>query len=86
MFISELTIDNLTDEIIDRVLFEGIEDTGENVDCIIVLGSVKANLFRVPAAAKAYHDNRIDKAVIPKNIRNYGFFYIRIEMRITAYS
>ena len=47
-YISELATDNLTDEIIDKVLFEGIEDTGEDVDCIIVLGSLKACIYRVP--------------------------------------
>lgn len=34
MLISELTKDVLTDDIIDRVLFKGIDDTGENVDCM----------------------------------------------------
>ena len=42
MLVSELCKENLTDEIVDRVLFEGISDTGEKVDCIIVLGSIKA--------------------------------------------
>ena len=42
MWVSKITEEDLTDEIIDRLLSEGLEDTGENVDCIIVLGSIKA--------------------------------------------
>lgn len=34
MWVSKITEEDLTDEIIDRLLFEGLEDTGENVDCI----------------------------------------------------
>lgn len=70
MLISELTTENLTDEIIDRVLFDGIEDTGENVDCIIVLGSVKASIYRVPIAAKVYHDKRASKILLSGGIVN----------------
>ncbi len=64
MRISELTTNDLTDEIVDRVLFEGIEDTGENVDCIVVLGSVKACVYRVPVAVKAYHEKRASKLLL----------------------
>ncbi|SES36706.1 DUF218 domain-containing protein [Butyrivibrio fibrisolvens] len=70
MHISELTFDNLTDEIIDRVLFEGIEDTGENADCIIVLGSIKASLYRVPIAVKAYNDMHASKILLSGGIVN----------------
>ena len=72
MLISELTTENLTDEIIDRVLFEGIEDTGENVDCIMVLGSTKASIYRVPVAVKAYHDKRSPKILLSGGIVNGG--------------
>ncbi len=54
MFISELTNKELTDKIIDSVLFEGLEDTGEAADCIIVLGSTKASQYKVPIAVSAY--------------------------------
>ena len=72
MLISELKTENLTDEIIDRVLFEGIDDTGENVDCIIVLGSLKSCIYRVPLAVKAYHDNRSSKILLSGGIVNGG--------------
>ena len=58
MWVSKITEEDLTDEIVDRLLFEGIEDTGENVDCIIVLGSIKATKYRVPVAINAYNAGR----------------------------
>lgn len=64
MWVSEITEKDLTNEIIDRVLFEGIEDTGENVDCIIVLGSIKATKYRVPVAIKAYNAGRASKIML----------------------
>lgn len=48
MWVSEITEDNLSDEVIGRLLFEGINDDGEKADCIIVLGSIKATQYRVP--------------------------------------
>lgn len=64
MLISELTKENLTDEVIGKVLFTGLEDTGEKADCIIVLGSRKASVYRVPVAVKAYQDHRSDKIIM----------------------
>ena len=64
MWVSKITEDDLTDEVIDRLLFEGIEDTGENVDCIIVLGSIKATKYRVPMEADAYHAGRAKKVMV----------------------
>ena len=64
MQISQITENNLTDEIIDSILFEGIEDTGENVECIIVLGSIKATKYRVPVAVNAYHAGRAKKVMM----------------------
>ena len=43
MWVSKITEEDLSNEIIDKLLFEGIVDTGENIDCIIVLGSTKAS-------------------------------------------
>ncbi len=58
MFISELKNRELTDKIIDSVLFEGLEDTEEAADCIIVLGSTKASQYKVPIAVSGYKVNR----------------------------
>ena len=64
MWVSKITEEDLTDEIIDRLLFEGLEDTGENVDCIIVLGSIKATKYRVPVAINAYNAGRAKKIML----------------------
>ena len=52
------------------MLFNGIEDSGETVDCIVVLGSAKACIYRVPVATKAYHDNRASKLLLSGGIVN----------------
>ena len=64
MLVSRIKEEDLTCEIIDRLLFRGIEDTGEDADCIIVLGSVKAAKYRVPAAVDAYNAGRASKLML----------------------
>lgn len=64
MWVSKITEEDLTDEIIDRLLYEGIEDTGETGECIIVLGSIKATKYRVPVAVNAYHAGRANKIML----------------------
>lgn len=49
---------------IDRLLFEGLNDNGANVDCIIVLGSIKAAKYRVPVAAEAFFSGRSEKILL----------------------
>lgn len=64
MWVSKITEEDLTNEIIDRLLFEGLEDTGENIDCIIVLGSLKATKYRIPVAINAYNAGRANKIML----------------------
>lgn len=64
MLVSKITGENLTTEVIDRLLFHGLEDTGDNADCIIVLGSLKASKYRVPVAVDAYKDRRASKLIL----------------------
>ena len=64
MWVSKITEEDLTDEITDRLLFEGLEDTGESVDCIIVLGSIKATKYRVPIAVDVYKSGRANKIML----------------------
>jgi uncharacterized SAM-binding protein YcdF (DUF218 family) len=72
MWVSDLSEDDVTDEIVDRLLFEGIKDTGENADCIIVLGSIKAAQYRVPVAVDAYNMGRANKIMLCGGaIRNF---------------
>ena len=61
MLVSRIKEEDLSIEIVDKLLFEGLEDTGENVDCIIVLGSIKATQYRVPVAVAAYKAGRANK-------------------------
>lgn len=58
MLVSQIKEEDLTVEIIDRLLFQGLADIGEKADCIIVLGSRKAALYRVPVAVDAYKAGR----------------------------
>lgn len=64
MLVSQITEKDLTIEVIDKLLFQGLEDTGENADCIIVLGSIKAAKYRVPVAVQAYKAGRTRKIML----------------------
>ena len=64
MWASKITEEDLTNDVIDRLLFEGLHDTGANVDCIIVLGSKKAAKYRVPVAAQVFFSGRSEKIML----------------------
>ena len=64
MFVSEIKEEDLTLDLVDRLLFSDLKDTGENADCIIVLGSIKAAKYRVPVAVDVYMANRADKIML----------------------
>ncbi len=64
MLVSKITKECLTPNIIDQLLFEGLEDCGETADCIIVLGSLKAAKYRVPPAVEAYKLGRAKKLIL----------------------
>ncbi len=64
MLVSHIKEEDLTAALIDRLLFQGIEDSGEDADCIIVLGSAKATQYRVPAAVEAYRAGRAGKLLL----------------------
>lgn len=64
MLVSKIKEEDLSLEIVDRLLFQDIEDTGEIADCIIVLGSVKAAKYRVPVAVDAYRAGRAKKIML----------------------
>lgn len=64
MFVSEIREEDLSVEIIDRLLFNGLEDPGVSADCIIVLGSAKAAEYRVPVAVDAYRAGRARKIML----------------------
>ena len=64
MWVSQITEDNLTNDVIDRLLFEGLNDYGAKADCIVVLGSKKAAKYRVPVAVKALLAGRSEKIML----------------------
>jgi len=64
MLVSKITEADLTIDVVDRLLFHGLEDTKENADCIIVLGSLKAAKYRVPVAVDTYNTGRAGKIVL----------------------
>ena len=64
MWVSKITKETLTNDVIDRLLFEGLNDNGASVDCIIVLGSMKAAKYRVPAAVEAFFAGRSEKLML----------------------
>ena len=64
MLVSRIKEEDLTLEMVDRLLFQGLEDTEENADCILVLGSVKAAQYRVPVAVEAYKAGRARKIML----------------------
>ena len=64
MLVSNIKEEDLTLDVVDKLLFQGLEDTGENVDCIIVLGSVKAAQYRVPVAVDAFNAGRANKLML----------------------
>lgn len=64
MLVSSIKEEDLSAELVDRLLFQGLEDTGENVDCILVLGSMKAAQYRVPVAVEAYIARRARKMML----------------------
>jgi len=64
MFVSSIKEEELSVELVDRLLFQGLEDTGENIDCILVLGSKKAAQYRVPMAVQAYKAGRASKIML----------------------
>lgn len=64
MLVSEIREEDLSVEIIDRLLFKGLEDAGDSADCIIVLGSAKAAEYRVPVAVDVFRAGRARKIML----------------------
>jgi hypothetical protein len=58
MKLSKLKKEDLTREVIDKILYDGLEESGDEGECIVVFGSSKANRYRVPKAASVYLEGR----------------------------
>lgn len=70
MKLSELQNDELTDKLVDTILFEGVEQYKEIVDVAIVLGSSKAHLYRLPSVVEAYKNGKVKKIITSGYTRN----------------
>jgi uncharacterized SAM-binding protein YcdF (DUF218 family) len=64
MKVSALKKDDLSNDIIDKILYEGLEDVGDKADCIMVLGSRTAPKYRIPKAVSVYKDKRASKILL----------------------
>lgn len=64
MRLSQLEENQLDHDLVQKVLFEGLDYNGESGDLILVLGSRKAALYRVPLAAKLYTDGKAGKVML----------------------
>lgn len=56
--LTKLAKTNISREVIDKLLFEGLEYDGRCADIVIVLGSRKACDYRVPLAAELFHGGK----------------------------
>lgn len=64
MKISELQEKQITDDLVDRILFADLACyDGQFADAAIVLGSSKAHLYRLPPAIEAYQRGNVKKIV-----------------------
>lgn len=71
MKISELTKGQLTEDIVDKVLYEGIEYKQQSLDVVIVLGSSKAHIYRLPYVVEVYKNGLVSKIIVSGG-RNIG--------------
>ncbi|MBS4198543.1 YdcF family protein [Bacillus sp. FJAT-49732] len=61
MKISELKFEDLSDELMTKLLYSDINDDLKKGDCIMVFGSSKAVQYRLPKALQLYHEGRANK-------------------------
>lgn len=64
MKVSKLQYEDLTNEVVDKILFEDINDYEYNGDCILVLGSKIAHKYRVPKAVDLYNAKRSNSILL----------------------
>lgn len=64
MKVSDIKYEDLNNDIIDKILYEGIDDDNKTGDCVLVLGSRLANEYRVPKAVNIYKSKRSSKILM----------------------
>jgi uncharacterized SAM-binding protein YcdF (DUF218 family) len=63
MLLSKINPNNLNDEKMNNIVFEGIEDTGLGAKYGLIFGNQKLMQQRVAMAVKLYNDKRIKKII-----------------------
>lgn len=77
MKISELQDNNITDDLVDKILYEDLEYyNNQSVDVAIVLGSSKAHLYRLPPVVEAYKMGNVKKIIVSGHTRKINEQYI----------
>lgn len=84
MWVSSLNGCQITDEIAEEILFKGLEYNGENADVIMVLGSSKAPVYRVPAAAELLSEGKGEKLLLCGGKRQQTVFGFTEEYKAMA--
>jgi uncharacterized SAM-binding protein YcdF (DUF218 family) len=64
MYLSELDSKALDPQLINKIIFQGLNDDGLIGDFIFVFGSVMASTVRVPKAVELYKANRANKIIM----------------------
>lgn len=64
MKLSEISIDNLNDREIEKIVFSNIEDSGKSSKYGIVFGSYTLQKYRIETAFKMYNEGRVKKLIL----------------------
>lgn len=64
MYLSQLNIEDLDYSLINKIIFENLNDDGLNGDIILVFGSITAPVYRVPRAVELLKAGRAHKIVM----------------------
>ena len=64
MKVSQITKEQINDELVDKILYEGMEYKQQPIDIAIILGSSKAHTYRLPYAVDVYKKGLISKIIV----------------------
>ena len=64
MKLSKISIDNLNDREIEKIVFSNIEDNGKSAKYGIVFGSYTLQKYRIETAFKMYNEGRVKKLIL----------------------
>ena len=64
MKVSQITKEQINDELVDKILYEGMEYKQQPIDVAIILGSSKAHTDRLPYAVNVYKKGLISKIIV----------------------